>query len=182
LKIQAVSAFRRRNLYHHMAVLASSTGLFYMFIFLGNIGAIDHYEYRPVGDIVNTATRIEGLNKQLGTNILVSDEVLQQTDGLLSREMGAFLFVGKSKPIVVHELIALMEKSTPQQRELCSFFSEALASFKQKLWEEACSKFHELIKIFGDDGPSTSYIRLCNQFRENPHEEAWEGIVRVDNK
>ncbi len=39
-------------------------------ILLGNVGAIDHYEYRPIGDIVNTATRIEGINKFLRTVFL----------------------------------------------------------------------------------------------------------------
>ena len=52
---------------------------------LSSIGAIDHYEYRPVGDIVNTATRIEGLNKFLGTWVLVSDEVLEEIEGFLDR-------------------------------------------------------------------------------------------------
>jgi adenylate cyclase len=51
---------------------------------LGNVGALDHYEYRAVGDIVNTSSRIEGLNKQLGTRILVSEEVLDQLAGLLT--------------------------------------------------------------------------------------------------
>ena len=74
---------------------------------------MDHYEYRAVGDIVNTATRLEGLNKHLGTRLLVGAEVLQGLDGLMSRELGAFLLAGKSRPIVVHELIARAADATP---------------------------------------------------------------------
>ena len=47
-------------------------------IILGSIGAMDHYEYHPIGDIVNTSERIQGLNKYLGTRILVSEEVIGQ--------------------------------------------------------------------------------------------------------
>ena len=68
-------------------------------LLLGSVGAMDHYEYRAVGDIVNTATRLEGLNKHLGTRILVSADVLQGLDGLLTRELGAFLLAGKSRPV-----------------------------------------------------------------------------------
>ena len=74
-------------------------------LLLGSVGAMDHYEYRAVGDIVNTATRLEGLNKHLGTRLLVSAEVLHGLEGLMTRELGSFLLAGKSRPIVVHELL-----------------------------------------------------------------------------
>ena len=71
------------------------------YISLGNVGAMDHFEYRPVGDIVNTASRMEGLNKFLSTRILVSAEVLDQLDGFSSRPLGKFILAGKSKPVEV---------------------------------------------------------------------------------
>ena len=48
-------------------------------IFIGNIGAGDHYEYGPTGDTVNTASRMDGLNKYLGTEVLASDEAIEPT-------------------------------------------------------------------------------------------------------
>ena len=68
-------------------------------IFIGNIGGASHFEYRPVGDIVNTATRIEGMNKYLGTKILVSAEVCSAIHGFLTRNLGMFLLAGKSRAI-----------------------------------------------------------------------------------
>ncbi len=59
-------------------------------IFMGNIGAGDHYEYGPTGDTVNTASRMDGLNKYLGTEVLASEEIVDQVDGLLTREVGKF--------------------------------------------------------------------------------------------
>src|SRR5437870_9941403 len=69
-------------------------------IFLGNIGAGDHYEYGPTGDTVNTASRMDGLNKYLGTEVLASEETVQQVDGVLTREIGKFMLKGKAQPIV----------------------------------------------------------------------------------
>jgi adenylate cyclase len=90
-------------------------------ILLGNIGAAQHYEYRAVGDIVNTATRIEGLNKYLGTRILVSREVLSMADTFLARDLGWFLLAGKTRPVHVYELGGLLEEASPRRKVLRTF-------------------------------------------------------------
>ncbi len=176
------SVVHRFNQSPHGIQLPTRIGLDSGHILLGNIGAIDHYEYRPVGDIVNTATRIEGLNKYLGTRILLSEEVLSQLDDFLTRELGEFLLVGKSKSLVIHELICRKEESNQQQRNLCVFFSEALNTFRMQSWNEAIEKFYLIKEKFGEDGPSSFYIMLCEQYRVKPFEESWNGVVCMDKK
>ncbi len=149
---------------------------------LGTIGAIDHYEYRAVGDIVNTASRIEGLNRYLGTRILVSEEVLYDLDGFLTRECGKFLLVGKSQPIVVHELICRKEESNEQQRRLFAMFAEALSAYRRQTWEEAIQIFHKAMKTYTEDGPSIFYSKLCEEYKENPPGELWDGVVDMERK
>ena len=151
-------------------------------ISMGNIGAIDHYEYRPVGDIVNTVSRLEGLNKYLGTRILVTEDVVYQLDGFLTRRLGKFLLIGKSKPIVVHELLCLVEKSNEKQRRLCQTFSKALSAYTRRSWEDAIEMFYESTKINKYDGPSTFYLEFCKKFKNNPPGEMWDGLVRLNDK
>ena len=69
-------------------------------IFLGSIGAGAHYEYGGTGDTVTTASRLDGLNKHLGTNILVSAEVIRDLNDFPAREIGTFLLKGKTQPVV----------------------------------------------------------------------------------
>ncbi|MCL5023884.1 MAG: adenylate/guanylate cyclase domain-containing protein [Nitrospirae bacterium] len=151
-------------------------------LLLGNVGAADHYEYRPVGDMVNTATRIEGLNKHLGTRILVSGEVMRHAEGLLAREIGAFLPEGKTRPLVVHELICAIGEADAQRRECCRLFQEGLSLFRRQLWDEAGVKFGEAGDCMEEDGPSRFYLRLCEEFRNNPPGESWDGVVRMERK
>ncbi|MGE5894703.1 MAG: CHASE2 domain-containing protein [bacterium] len=151
-------------------------------IFLGNIGAMDHYEYRPVGDIVNTAARIEGLNKYLGTRILVTEEMAQDVDGILMRDMGRFLLYGKSKPVVVYELLCRKEEETSESGELCRHFLEALAAFQNREWDEASQRFGDIIRDYNDDGPSHFYLGMCGRFRENPPGPDWDGTIRMEKK
>ncbi len=161
--------------------LPTRIGLHSGHIMLGSVGAMDHYEYRPVGDIVNTASRIEGLNKYLGTRILVSEEVINQLGGFLTRKLGNFLLVGKSKPVVVYELICRKEESHEQQRSACAIFAEALDAFRRQSWDEAREKFLESIR-YGDDRPSRFYLGLCEHYKINPPGKSWDGVVHMDKK
>jgi adenylate cyclase len=160
--------------------LPTRIGLHSGYVFVGDVGAIDHYEYRAVGDIVNTVSRIEGLNKRLGTYILVSAEVLDQLDGFLTRELGKFLLKGKGKPVLLHELMCFREESTEEQRRTIAAFSEALRAFKRKFWEEGRAKFDKCLELNPKDGPSRFYLELCETFKESPPGQEWEGLVRLD--
>ncbi len=151
-------------------------------IFLGNIGAGDHYEYGPTGDTVNTASRMDGLNKYLGTEILVSEEVIHELDGFLTREVGRFRLKGKAQALVVHELFCCMEESEEKQKKACAIFSEALRAFRRQSWDEAKEKFHQAIQNSETDGPAHFYINLCEQYKKNPPEGAWEGVIPVEEK
>ncbi|MGA1824944.1 MAG: CHASE2 domain-containing protein [bacterium] len=151
-------------------------------ILLGHIGAIDHYEYRPVGDIVNTASRIEDLNKYLGTRILVSEDVIDQLDDFLTRDLGKFKLKGKNKQIVVHELICRSNESDEKQRRACAVFAKALAAFTRQSWDEAIEKFHQCMDTLKNDKPSQFYIELCERHKQYPPEESWNGVINMEQK
>ncbi|MBI5574956.1 MAG: adenylate/guanylate cyclase domain-containing protein [Deltaproteobacteria bacterium] len=152
-------------------------------ILLGNLGAMDHYEYRPVGDIVNTATRIEGLNKQLGTRILATDEVVRGLDGFLTREVGTFLLAGKSNPTVVHEILCMRDDADERLVWLSGKFAEGLERFRDRSFADAIAIFSKALERMGGDGPSIFYLNLCRQYCDNPpQEETWGGVIRIFQK
>ncbi|MGZ3613702.1 MAG: CHASE2 domain-containing protein [Thermodesulfobacteriota bacterium] len=154
-------------------------------IFLGAIGAIDHYEYTPLGDIVNTAQRIENLNKSLGTRILASGEMIDQLDGFLVRELGKFQLKGKINPVSVYELICRIEESNEEQRIKSVSFPKVLDPFRKGYWqeaEEAIETYQESIESLGKDGPSHFFLNLCKKYGKNPPGESWSGVVSMEEK
>jgi adenylate cyclase len=163
-------------------VLPTRIGLHSGEIVLGNVGAAHHFEYRPVGDIVNTATRIEGLNKYLGTRILVSREVCSGVHAFLTRDIGVFLLAGKTKPVHMHELVARLEESTPGQRACCARFSEGVEAFRRQSWDEASRIFNETLQIHEGDGPSLFYLNLCARYSQSPPGDSWDGVVHMRSK
>ena len=164
------------------AKLPTRIGLHSGRILLGNLGAGDHYEYRPVGDIVNTTTRIEGLNKHLGTRILASDEVVGKLGDFLTREIGSFRFVGKSMPVVVHELLCRKEDADERLVGFCGKFADGLESFRRRSFDNAMKIFGETVRRAGGDGPSEFYLRLCEEYIQNPPAESWDRAIQMDRK
>jgi len=162
--------------------LPTRIGLHSGHIMLGNIGAFDHYEYRPVGDIVNTVTRVEGMNKFLNTKILATKEVVGQLDGFRTREIGEFMLAGKTKPVLVYELACRKEVSDELQRKAFSEFEKALNAFRRRSWDEAIEMFNNTIIYLGEDGPSRFYIEFCRNKKEKMAAELWDGVIQMDKK
>jgi adenylate cyclase len=148
-------------------------------VLLGNIGAAGRYEYRAVGDIVSTASRIQGLNRLLGTQVLVSENTLgSAAEGIVARDIGTFLLRGKSTPLTLYELVDV-EKRFPGNRETpIAPFAAALREFRAAHWPEAARSFSKLLTEFPDDGPSRYYLGLCAEYRERPPAD-WRAVVAV---
>jgi adenylate cyclase len=151
-------------------------------MFLGNIGAGEHYEYGVTGDTVNTASRMDGLNKFLGTQILVSEDVIHGLDGFLTREAGSFLLKGKSNPVTVHELKCSLDDSEETQKQACAVFAQGLRAFRARSWREAKEKFDHCIRILGDDPLSRHFLNLCKDYAAHPPDGSWSGVIAMEEK
>lgn len=140
---------------------------------LSTVGAHGHYEYRAVGDPVNTATRIQELNKKLGTRILVSEAAIGDAGApFLLRDVGRFLLRGKSHAIHVLELFDARARAKPWELKLCDQFAEALRTFGQGDSEQALLRFRAILETFPEDGPTRFYLK-CLSGEIVAHEGAW---------
>ena len=177
--VQAVNEF---NSLSAPLALPTRIGIHSGLISLGHVGAIDHFEYRAAGDIVNTASRIEGLNKYLGTKVLISAEVVHQLDGFLIRNLGKFMFAGKSNPVEVFELICRYDEAFSFHLYLCDVFSKAFDAYRNRCWEKAIDLFSQSMTLEGDHGPSKYYLSMCKSFWKNPPDNNWDGVVYLSVK
>ncbi|MGE5188608.1 MAG: CHASE2 domain-containing protein [Gemmatimonadota bacterium] len=162
--------------------LKTRIGLHYGDMFLGNIGGADRYQHSVMGDIVNTASRIEGLNKFFGTRVLVSAEVIDQLSGLLTRELGAFRLKGKTKPIGIFELVCRAGDADPMVAEACAAFDAGLGAFRNRSWDAAAERFRRCAELVGGDEPSRYYLDLCAKHAADPPGETWDAVINMDKK
>src|SRR5437667_4714144 len=111
--------------------------------------------------MVNTATRIQGLSKHLGTRILASEETIDGLEEFLTRSVGSFLLVGKSTAVRVVELGGRKQDADPQMILLYQKFASALEAYRTRQWRDAASRFAEILDVFSEDGPSRFDCGLC---------------------
>ena len=176
---RAVDRFNRRVGPHAMP---TRVGIHAGDMLLGNIGAMNHFEYRPVGDIVNTASRLEGLNKFLGTHVLVSHDAISPDMDFPERSVGRFVFKGKSRPVHVHELLAPDNLEETERNEFNRLFASGLAAFQGGQWREAMDWFDQALRVDPGDGPSRFYIDRCRRYTDRPPDGTWDGVIRLDKK
>lgn len=179
--ISAIERFNHQGGYGRPS-LPTRLGLHFGEMVLGNIGARQHYEYRAVGDIVNTANRIQGVNKHLGTRLLVSEEVVNGLNDLLLRPLGRFLLPGKSQPVNLFELVARQSGSNAAQRQLCAAYEQALHVCQTGNRVDALHRFEMIHERFPEDGPTRFMLTYCREPRLFPVREAGELIISIQSK
>lgn len=145
---------------------------------LGPVGAREHLEYRAVGDIVNSAARIEVLNKPLGTTVLAARAVLADSE-LPHRLIGTFQLSGKQNLLEICEPLATEEKPDSETDELLARFDAARQLFARGLWHDARDAFASLLERFGDDGPSRFYVRYIDQHRRKTSGTELDPVIRI---
>jgi len=137
--------------------------------------------YNVIGDVVNTANRIQGANKVLKTHILLSSEVVDGLDGFLTRSLGGFKLPGKKNPVRLLELMAYQQSASEEQLWLCEIFARTLNAYQLQRWAEASQGFYDILKVFPTDGPTQFFLSLCLQYKDEPPTGSWPTSI-IDSK
>ena len=162
--------------------LHTRVGLHTGVVCVGNIGSSKRFDYTAIGESVNLAARLEGLNKQLGTNILATREI-QKTAGdqLVSRPVGHFKFKGFDQVVEVHEVIGTQASEEPT-RAWRESFAAALNRYQRKAFDEAEAGFRKTLELRPTDGPSQFYLERIEHLKSHPLPSDWFGEVDLREK
>jgi adenylate cyclase len=182
--LDIANALERFNQIKDRPKLHTRIGLHSGEMLLGTVGALQHYEYRAVGDMVNTTNRIQGLNKYLGTRLLVSEAVIEGLDDFLTRPLGSFLLAGRTSSLRVAELVARKQEARSDQIWLCDIFANAMRSYEAQEWPGGCRNFSQILKVFPDDGPARFYLKRCQDYQDGVVVLVgpWDASVRMEVK
>ena len=180
--LELVEAADQFNRSHDLQLrLPTRVGLHAGQMVLGNVGACGHFAYQVVGDIANTASRIQGLSKKFGTRVLASEVVVAGLDDILVRRLGRFKLVGKTHPLTIYEVVGQRRLVGEAELRCCEAFAAALDAFEAGLWSEAGSRFEGVLSDFPTDGPAHFYARQCRLFLASPP-TGTDHVIELDTK
>ncbi len=152
-------------------------------VVVGNVGALSRLVYTAMGDTINLASRLEGLNRFYGTAVLASGALREAAaDGFAWRLVDVVRVKGKAKAVEIHELLGAAGRVSAHAIAFATRYEEALAAYRERRFAEAVASLETLAAERAGDLSVERLLGLAWRFTQQPPDEGWDGVTNYFEK
>lgn len=150
---------------------------------VGNMGTQQKMDYTIMGNSVNLAARLEGVNKQYGTWVLMSEHTQAKAGSqFLTRQLDRVRVVGINQPVRLYELVEERDRADSNLIEAVETFHAGLELFEEREWAKSERHFRSVLRFIPGDGPSEFFLERIKKFKKTPPNANWDGVYSLTLK
>jgi adenylate cyclase len=153
----------------------------------GNMGSERRFNYTMMGDNVNLAARCESGAKSYNVFTMITEATRKEAekygDNCLFRHLDTIVVKGRTKPVRMHEIVALKEDATQQMFDCVGLYEQGMEAYYKQEWDKAIDLFHDATQLEVNYlNPSQLFIQRCNMMKINNPGDDWNGVFVMTSK
>jgi adenylate cyclase len=138
--------------------------------------------YTVMGDAVNLGSRLEGITKQYGADIIIGEATKERITGIVLREIDLVQVKGKDEPVAIYEPLGLEGEVEQTRLDEIKLWNQALRFYRAQEWDKAELQLINLKKTVAKPYLYDVFLERIAEYRANPPDPSWNGVHKFETK